>query len=110
MNSILKKTLSNDIKDAIDVDLMDVTNISNMILDYSKTDTFTCWASDKNFIQFSGHGKTIGFLPKDDKELIQRVRELVNECGWSNNDKSIRLDRTSWKLQHDFIRNKIMSL
>ena len=109
-SSTLKKTLTTDINDSIDVALMDTPNITNMIIDYAKYDTLTYWASDKNFIQFSGHGKVIGYLPKDDKELLERVRELVNVCGWTNEDRSIRLDRTSWKYQHDAIRNKIMGL
>lgn len=109
-SSTLKKTLTADINDAIDVALMDTPNITNMIIDYAKHDTFTYWAAEKFFIQFWGHGKIIGFLPKDDNELIERVRELVNVCGWTNENKSIRLDITSWKMKREHIRNMIMSL
>lgn len=109
-SSTLKKNLTAYIGDSIDTHLMDTPNITNMIIDYAKYDTLTYWASDKNFIEFSGHGKVIGCIPNGDKELLERIRELVNVCGWTNEDKSIRLDKTSWKNQHDSIRRKIMSL
>ncbi len=110
MNSILKKNIQSEIKSAIDGPLMDSSNISSMILDYAKHDNLTYKDCGDNFLHIYSLGKSIGYIPKGDIELLERIKELVNLCGWSNSNKSIRLDKTSWKLQHNAIRNKIMSL
>ena len=106
--STLRKNIISAIEQAIDVPLMDVYNISEMILDYYKEDTFTYWGDGK-FTAISARGKLIGFLPKGDIELLNRVKELIN-LGWDNSNRRIRLDRTSWNMKGEHLRNMIMSL
>lgn len=107
MSTLLKNFVS-AIEQAIDVPLMDVYNISGMILEYYKDDTFTYW-SDGKFTAISARGKLIGYLPKGDIELLNRVKELIN-LGWDNSNRRIPLDRTSWNMKREYLRNMIMSL
>ena len=106
--STLRKDIISVIKQAIDVHDMDVYNISGMILEYHKEDTFTYWGDGK-FIAISARGKLIGYLPKGDIELLNRVKELIN-LGWDNSNRRIPLDRTSWNMKREHLRNMIMSL
>jgi hypothetical protein len=108
MTSKLRQEIISVINQAIDVPDMDVYNISGMILDYHKEDTFTYWG-DAKFTAISARGKLIGYIPKGDIELLNRVRELIN-LGWGNSDRRIPLDRTSWNMQHEHIRRMIMEL
>lgn len=107
MSRLLKAHL-NTIEKEIDVRFMDVKNISKMILEYTKEETFTYWGDGK-FTAISGKGKIIGYIPKGDTELLNRVRELIN-LGWDNSNRQIPLDRTSWNMKGDVIRKKIMEL
>ena len=106
--STLRKEIISVIEQAIDVPLMDVYNISGMILEYHKEDTFTYWGDGK-FTAISARGKLIGYLPKGDVELLNRVKELIN-LGWDNSNRRIPLDRTSWNMKREYLRNMIMSL
>jgi len=106
--STLRKEIISVIEQAIDVPLMDVYNISGMILEYHKEDTFTYWGDGK-FTAISARGKLIGYLPKGDPELLNRVKELIN-LGWDNSNRRIPLDRTSWNMKREYLRNMIMSL
>ena len=106
--STLRKEIISVINQAIDVPDMDVYNISGMILEYHKEDTFTYWGDGK-FTAISARGKLIGYLPKGDPELLNRVRELIN-LGWDNSKRQIPLDRTSWNMKGEHLRNMIMSL
>ena len=106
-----KQSILSEIKSAIDVPMMDVKNISNLILEeYVREDRLTYWSRYPGFYTISVGGKQIGYIPSDDSELIERVRELVNYRGWENADKSVRLDITSWKMKRQAIKNKIFSL
>ena len=106
--SKLHKDIISVIKQAIDVPDMDTYNISGMILDYHKEDTFTYWGEAK-FTAVYARGKLIGYIPKGDIELLNRVRELIN-LGWDNSNRQIPLDRTSWNMKKEHLRNMIMEL
>ena len=106
--STIQKEIISIIEQAIDVPDMDVYNITEMILEYHKEDTFTYW-SDGKFTAISARGKLFGYLPKGDPELLNRVIELIN-LGWDNSDRKIPLDRTSWNMKKEHLRNMIMSL
>ncbi len=113
--SKLRKEIISVIQQAINVPDMDVyggpwvlQNISGMILEYYKDDTFTYWPDGK-FTAISARGKLIGYLPKGDIELLNRVKELIN-LGWDNSTRQIPLDRTSWNMKGEHLRNMIMSL
>ncbi len=106
--SKLRKDIISVIEQAIDVPAMDTYNISGMILEYHKEDTFTYWGDGK-FTAISARGKLIGYLPKGDIELLNRVKELIN-LGWDNSNRQIPLDRTSWNMKGEHLRNMIMSL
>jgi hypothetical protein len=106
--SKLRKEIISVIEQAIDVPYMDTYNISGMILEYNKEDTFTYWGNGK-FTAISARGKMIGYLPKGDLELLNRVRELIN-LGWDNSKRQIPLDRTSWYMKKEHLRNMIMEL
>lgn len=108
MSQLLKENLK-PIEESIDVHFMDVKNISKMILEYKKEDVFfSCWSEGK-FIAMSSMGKVVGYLPKGDDELFERVKELIS-LGWRNKNRQIPLDRTSWNMKGDVIRKKIMEL
>jgi hypothetical protein len=106
--SKLRKEIISVINQAIDVHNMDVYNISGMILEYHKEDTFTYWGDGK-FTAVSTRGKLIGYIPKGDPELLNRVKELIS-LGWDNLYHRIRLDRTSWSMKGEHIRRMIMEL
>lgn len=107
--STIKQTILKEIQSAIDVPMMDVKNISNLILDdYVRENRLTYWKSYPGFYAISVGG-VLGYIPDDDSELFERVRELVN-LGWTNKDRSIRLDISSWRTQRQAIRAKIFSL
>ena len=106
--SNLRKEIISVIEQAIDVPLMDVYNISGMILDYYKEPALTYWSEGK-FTAITTRSKLIGYIPKADPELLNRVKELIS-LGWDNSDHRIRLDKTSWSMKHDHIRNMIMDL
>jgi hypothetical protein len=107
-----KQSILSQIQSAIDVPMMDVKNISNLILEgYVRNDRLTYWRGGyRGYYNISIGRKDIGFIPDDDPELLERVRELVNYSGWENADKSVRLDISSWKNKRESIRNKIFSL
>jgi hypothetical protein len=106
-----KQSILFEIQRAIDVPMMDVKNISNLILEgYVRDDRLTYWRSNKGFYNISIGRKDIGVIPDDDQELLERVRVLVNYYGWENADKSVRLDLSSWRNKREAIRNKIFSL
>jgi hypothetical protein len=106
-----KQSILSEIQSAIDVPMMDVKNISNLILEeYVRDDRLTYWRNGRDFYVVSIGRNNIGFIPDDDPELLEHVRELVNYRGWENADKSVRLDMTSWRVQRQAIRNKIFSL
>ena len=107
-----RESILHEIQSAIDVPMMDVKNISNLILEgYVRDDRLTYWRGNyRGYYNISIGRKDIGFIPDDDPELLERVRELVNYYGWENADKSVRLDITSWKVQRQAIKNKIFSL
>ena len=107
----VKQSILKDIQSAIDVHMMDVDNISNLILEeYVRDDRLTYWRSYRGFYNISIGRGDIGYIPDDDPELLERVRELVNYNGWTNADKSVRLDISSWRTQRQAIRAKIFSL
>jgi hypothetical protein len=106
--SKLRNEIISVINQAIDVPLMDVYNISGMILEYHKEDTFTYW-SEGNFTAITTRSKLIGYIPKGDIELLNRVKELIN-LGWDNSYRQIPLDRTSWSMKGEHIRRMIMEL
>lgn len=107
----VKQSILNELKSAIDVPMMDVKNISNLILEeYVRNDRLTYWRSIPGFYTVSIGRKDIGFIPDDDPDLLERVRELVNYSGWTNENRSVRLDITSWKVQRNAIRDKIFSI
>jgi hypothetical protein len=106
-----KQSILSQIQSAIDVPMMDVKNISNLILEgYVRDDRLTYWRNGRDFYVVSIGRNNIGFIPDDDPELLERVRELVNYRGWENSDKCVRLDISSWKNKREAIRNKIFSL
>ncbi len=107
-----KQSILSEIQSAIDVPMMDVKNISNLILEgYVRDDRLTYWRGCyRGYYNISIGRKDIGFIPDDDPDLLERVRELVNYSGWENADKSVRLDISSWRVQRQAIRNKIFSL
>ena len=88
--------------------MMDVYNISGMILDYYKEPALTYW-SEGNFTAITTRSKLIGYIPKGDIELLHRVKELMS-LGWDNSKRQIPLDRTSWNMKREHLRNMIMSL
>ncbi len=106
--SKLRKRFATAIQDKIDVRYMDVYNISEMILSFYLEPVLTYWNVGK-FIALSIGGKVIGYIPKGDDELLNRVKELTS-LGWTNSDRRIRLDRTSWKMKGDHLRKMIMEL
>ena len=106
--SKLRNEIISVIEQCIDCHMMDVYNISGMILEYYKEDTFTYWG-DSKFTAVSTRGKLIGYIPKGDPALLNRVRELIN-LGWDNSNRQIPLDRTSWNMKKEHLRNMIMSL
>ena len=106
--SNLRKEIISVIEQAIDVPLMDVYNISGMILDYYKEPALTYWSEGK-FTAITTRSKLIGYIPKGDPELLNRVKELIS-LGWCNSDRRIPLDRTSWNMKKEHLRNMIMDL
>jgi hypothetical protein len=106
--SNLRKEIISVIEQAIDVPLMDVYNISGMILDYYKEPALTYWSEGK-FTAITTRSKLIGYIPKADPELLNRVKELIS-LGWDNSDRRIPLDRTSWNMKKEHLRNMIMDL
>ena len=107
--SILKQTILTELNEALDVPLMDVMNVSNIIFnEYIKEEVFMYWRWREGFFTIYTGGKQMGFIPDNDPELLDRVRELVN-LGWDNSNKNVRLDITSWKTQGSTIRNIILN-
>ena len=106
--SNLRKEIISVIEQAIDCHMMDVYNISGMILDYYKEPALTYW-SEGNFTAITTRSKLIGYIPKGDIELLHRVKELMS-LGWDNSDHRIPLDRTSWNMKKEHLRNMIRSL
>ena len=73
--SIIKLTISTDLSRSIDVHMMDVGNISNLILEeYVRDDRLTYWRSYRGFYNISIGRSDIGYIPDDDPELLERVR------------------------------------
>ena len=106
--SNLRKEIISVIEQSIDCHMMDVYNISGMILDYYKEPALTYW-SEGNFTAITTRSKLIGYIPKGDIELLYRVKELMS-LGWDNSKRQIPLDRTSWNMKKEHLRNMIMSL
>ena len=106
--SNIHKQFATAIQHKIDVHLMDIYNISEMILDYYKEPTLTYWSEGK-FIALSLRGRLMGYIPKGDIELLERVKDLTS-LGWDNADRRIRLDRTSWNMKGEHLRKMIMEL
>jgi hypothetical protein len=107
--SIIKLTISTDLSHAIDVPLMDVKNISKLILEFNKEKfSFHTTISHPSYYTIYSNNKKIGYIPSNDSELLQRVEELV-EMGWNNSDRRIPLDITSWKMRGAAIRNVIFT-
>lgn len=106
--SKIHKQFASAIQHEIDVHLMDIYNISEMILDYYKEPALTYWSEGK-FIALSLRGRLMGYIPKGDIELLERVKDLTS-LGWDNADRRIRLDRTSWNMKGEHLRKMIMEL
>jgi len=107
--SKIHKQFATAIQHEIDVHLMDIYNISEMILDYYKEQPALTYWSEGKFITLSLRGKFFGFIPKGDIELLERVKDLTS-LGWDNADRRIRLDRTSWNMKGEHLRKMIMEL
>jgi hypothetical protein len=107
--SNIHKQFATAIQHEIDVHLMDIYNISEMILDYYKEQPALTYWSEGKFIALSFRGKLMGYIPKGDIELLERVKDLTS-LGWDNADRRIRLDRTSWKMKGEHLRKMIMEL
>ncbi len=108
MTSKLRQEITSIIQTGIDRKNMDVYNISEMILEFYKEPVLTYWG-DSRFIALSVGGRLLGYIPRRDNELLDRVKELTS-LGWDNSDRRIPLDRTSWNMQHEHIRRMIMEL
>jgi hypothetical protein len=105
-----KRKYSEIIQSSIDVDLMDTVNVANLITNYADEQVFMYHTFNDNFYAIYHRTKLLGYIPTQDQELLDRVRDLVNIFGWNNTDRSIRLDMSSWRLQSKVLRHKIMSL
>jgi hypothetical protein len=107
--SIIKLTISTDLSHAIDVPMMDVDNISKLILEYNKElFSYHTTISHPKYYTIYSNNKKLGYIPNNDSELLQRVEELV-EMGWNNSNRRIRLDITSWRMKGTAIRYAIFT-
>ena len=107
--SIIKLTISTDLSHAIDVPMMDVDNISKLILEFNKElFSYHTTISHPKYYTIYSNNKKLGYIPSNDSELLQRVEELVG-MGWNNSDRRIPLDITSWKMRGEAIRNVIFT-
>jgi hypothetical protein len=107
--SIIKLTISTDLSRSIDVPLMDVKNISKLILEYNKEMfSYHTTISHPKYYTIYSNNKKIGYIPSDDSELLHRVEELV-EMGWTNSNRRIPLDITSWRMKGTAIRYAIFT-
>jgi len=108
MTSKLRQEITSIIQTGIDRKNMDVYNISEMIFEFYKEPVLTYWQEGR-FVALSVGGRLLGYIPRRDDELLERVKELTS-LGWCNSDRRIPLDRTSWNMQYEHIRRMIMEL
>jgi hypothetical protein len=107
--STIKLTILNELNNALKVPMMDVKNISNIIFDnYIKEDKVTYHSCGNGFYKVYS-GDFYCFIPENDPELLQRIKELIN-LGWTNSNRRIRLDISSWNSRRQAIRDAIFTL
>jgi hypothetical protein len=107
--SEIKKNILNEIKNAIDVPMMDVENISKLIFENYICDFGPTYHSCGNGFYYIYYKDFKGYIPDNDPELLSRIKELI-KLGWTNANRKIRLDISSWKTKRQAIRNAIFNL
>ena len=107
----IKQTILSNVQQSISVPMMDVNNISNIIVDYVNEERLTYWKGEhRGFYNIAIGSKNIGFIPDNDEELLNRIKELVNYTGWDNSNRQVRLDISSWRNKGKAIRTKIFDV